>query len=302
MIDVTDPAQPETAPAAATPRRGVISTARQVMAIISDRHVGLNAAAVAFYAMFSLFPALAALIAVFGLLADPAVVAAQLELMADFVPDAAYILISEQIAALLAARSETLGWASILSLLIALWAARAGVGALIQALNAVFEAPNRGGIAHTLVALALTLSLIGLSIAALLAVVVMPIVLAFVPLGPLAALALEAGRWIVALGVLILALGLLYRFGPNRSGQRLRWITPGAVAAIVLWLAASLSFSIYLTNFGNYNEVYGSIGAVAALLMWFYISAYLVLLGAVLNAVLERPQQSSGKDVPELLR
>ncbi len=252
------------------------------------RHVGLNSAAVAFYAMFSLFPALAALIAVFGLVADPVAVAAQLDLMADFVPDAAFTLISEQIDALLAARADTLGWASVLALVIALWAARAGVGALMQALNAVFEVPARGGIAHTFVALGLTLSLIGLGIAALLIVVVMPVVLAFVPLGPLAAIALQAGRWIVALGVLVLALGLLYRFGPNRRGARLRWITPGAVAAILLWLAASLGFSIYLTNFGNYNEVYGSIGAVAALLMWFYISAYLVLFGAVLNAVLAK--------------
>ncbi len=254
----------------------------------ATRKMGLTAAGVAFFGMFSLFPGLAALIAVFGILADPVVVQDQLALLVEVIPEDAFKILNGQLTALLGARTETLSYASLISLAVALWSARAGVAALIQGLNDIFEAPDRGGLRHIFVALLLTASLIGVAVVALLLIVIAPIALAFVPLGPLAAWALDITRYLVALGVLIVALGLVYRFGPNRRGQRLSWFTPGAVLVVVCWLATSVGFSVYLSNFGTYNEVYGSIGAVAALLMWFYLSAYLVLLGAAVNAVLAR--------------
>ena len=134
----------------------------------------------------------------------------------------------------------------------------------------------------------LTLCLVFLAIVALLAVVIAPVVLAFVPLAGSTAWLLEFLRWIIALGVLLLALGLLYRFGPARPGPRGRWFTVGAVVVIVLWILASAGLSFYLTNFGAYNEVYGSIGAVIGLMLWLYVSAYLILLGAALNAHIHR--------------
>ena len=264
----------------------LLTTLKELEALRSGRNMGLIAAGVAFFAMFSLFPGLAALIAVFGLLADPVVVQEQAAALSELMPPDVWALLNGQLTSLLSARPETLGWASFLSLVIAFWSARAAVAALMQGLNEIAARPARGGIRQTMVALLLTAGLIGVAVVALLLVVVVPVVLAFLPLGPWAALAADLLRWGVAICVLMTALGLLYRFGPNLRGQRHPWITWGAVLAVSLWLAASWGFSFYLTNFGNYNEVYGSIGAVAALLMWFYISAYLVLLGAGLNTVL----------------
>ncbi len=266
---------------------------RALGALQVDSNVGQNAAAVAFFGMFSLFPGFAALIAVFGLLADPAVVQQQAELLVEVMPPGTWDILNGQLTALLTARPETLGWASLVSLGIALWSTRLAIAALIHGLNEVFQVRARGGFRSVVVALLLTASLIGVGVVALLLVVVAPVVLAFIPLGPWAQIGADLLRWAISLAVLMAALGLLYKFGPNRRGQRLGWITPGAAVAVFLWLAASWGFSFYLVNFGNYNEVYGSIGAVAALLMWFYISAYLILLGAAVNAIFSRNGRAS---------
>ena len=268
------------------------------LAMADQANLGLIAAGVAFFAMFAIFPALAAIIAVFGLVADPSIVESQLELMRDVIPTEAFYLFDAQISRLLGARADTLGWATALSTGVALWSARAGVAALMRGLNAIKGEPNRGGIGHYAVALLLTICLVGIAVIALLIVVIAPIVLAFLPLGGVAALALEVIRWSVALFILLAALGLLYRFGPNTVDVRTGWVSPGAIVVVVVWIAASVGFSAYLRNFGSYNEVYGSIGAVIALLMWLYISAYLVLLGAVLNVVLHRRDALNGASGP----
>ncbi|EAR52503.1 ribonuclease BN [Oceanicola granulosus HTCC2516] len=261
---------------------------KSVAVEIGEKNLGLIAAGCAFFGIVAIFPAIGAIIAIFGLVADPAIVSAQLQLMEEFIPAEAYKLFSEQINALLAARTDQLGWTSLLSLMIALWSARLGVASIMQGLNAIHGQPNRGGLRQIMVALLLTVSLIGVSVASLLLVVIAPIVFSFLQLGAAAAWLLEALRWLVALFILLAGLGILYRFGPNARGDRPSWVSPGAVLAVVLWLAASVGFSLYLANFGRYNEVYGSIGAVIALLIWLYISAFLVLLGAALNAALRR--------------
>jgi membrane protein len=107
------------------------------------------------------------------------------------------------------------------------------------------------------------------------------------PLGPWLTVAVEVTRWIVAIGVVMVTLGIVYRFGPNRRGRRPKWITPGAIVATLLWMIVSVAFGVYLRNFAHYNEVYGSLGAAVALLMWFYLSAYVVLMGGCLNAAIE---------------
>lgn len=249
----------------------------------SDRNISLISAGVAFFGMFSIFPALAAVIAIFGLLADPAVVVQQLELMRDIIPVDAYDIIAGQMDRLLSTGGEALGWASAVSIGLALWAARAGVAGLMGGLNEIAKSPPRNGIKQVIVALTLTVCLVALAITALMAVVIAPIILAFAPLTAGNAAILESIRWIVAFLVLYSALSLLYRFGPNQRHARLRWLTVGAATVIVLWIGASFGLSYYLTNFASYNEVYGSIGAVIGMLLWLYITAYLVLLGAALN-------------------
>jgi membrane protein len=155
-------------------------------------------------------------------------------------------------------------------------------------LNAIFNRPNRGSIRHVLVALLLTICLISIAIVALLMVVVAPIFLAVIPFNTDQTVLLELFRWSLVVAVLFVGLGLLYRYGPNRRYARMGWVTPGAFVVVAFWLAMSAAFSAYVANFATYNEVYGSLGAVIALLFWFYLSAYLILVGAALNNTLDR--------------
>lgn len=260
----------------------------RVFVRLGQRNVGLISAGVAFFSILAIFPGLAAVIALFGFLADPGIIREQMTLLREFAPDEAFRLLDTQVTALLSANQSTLGWATLISTAAALWSARAGVAALQRGLNAIYGADNRGSLWQVLSALGLTLALVGVVLVALLAVIVVPILLALVPLGPLAGPVLAVVPWIVALGVLVLGLALIYRYGPNHgSGAEPHRVVPGIVLAVLVWAAASIGFSYYLQNFGSYNQVYGSIGAVIALLMWFYIGAFVVLLGACLNAEMD---------------
>ncbi|GAD56145.1 YihY/virulence factor BrkB family protein [Limimaricola cinnabarinus] len=263
-----------------------------IWALSGEVQLGLIAAGVAFYSIFAIFPAVAALIAIFGLLADPTVIETQLVMMEEIIPVEAYELLREQLNLMLATRPETLGFATLLSTFVALFSARNGVASLILGLNQIYGRPNRNGLRQLAVAILLTLSLISIAVMAMLVVVIAPILIKVLPLERGTGWLLEAIRWIAAFGIVLAGLGVLYRFGPNMRGARGRWITPGAFLVILFWLVASAGFSFYLANFGNYNEVYGSIGAVIALLMWLYISAFLVLLGAAVNVVWQRSLRS----------
>jgi len=271
--------------------KAIAKAAYQIWTTAGERHIGLIAAGVAFFGMFGVFPGIAAVIAVFGLVADPVIVSDQLALMEEVIPEDAYAIFQAQIQSLLNARSDTLGWATLVSISLALWSSRAAVAGLIGGINAIEGVPQRSGIRQAFVALLLTMSLVSLAIVALLSVVVLPVVLAFVPLGAVTAWLFEIGRWLIALAVLFGGLSILYRFGPNMRPHRRPWVTIGAGVVVVVWIAASVGLSYYLSNFASYNEVYGSIGAVIGMLLWMYISAYLILLGAVLNARLYRVDQ-----------
>ncbi len=266
---------------------------------LNDSNVALISAGIAFYGMLAIFPTVAAIIALWGFFADPGTVYAQLETMRGLIPADAYAVLDTQITSLITANSSTLGWTTAISLAAALWSSRAGVAALIRGLNAIYREKNRIGLRQMAAAFGVTFLLIAVALVALMSVVILPIILAVLPLGPITALLIASVRWVVALAVVIVGIGVLYRFGPNRRKARVAWISPGALVAVVIWGAISYGFSFYLSNFGNYNEVYGALGAVIALLMWLYLSAFSVLLGASLNAELElRTRQDSTVGAP----
>lgn len=272
--------------------RQVIGHLMTVWQVMGERHLAMFAAGVGFYAMLAMVPALAALIALVGFWADPVIVQDALELLSEFTPEDAMTIIVDQVERLVGANTRTLGWTSAISLLAAIWSARLGVGALAQGLNAIYGGELRGGIWEILLALTLTGILIATGVIAVAAILLTPLVLAiispFLPADSLVPYMAELIRWAVAVTAVVFGLGLFYRYGPNRpNGRRSPFLSGGLMLAMLLWSGASVGFTLFLANFGNYNEVYGSIGAVIALLMWLYISAYAVLIGGALNYSLE---------------
>lgn len=252
--------------------------------------LGLIAAGVAFFGFLAIFPTVAVVIAVWGFVADPAVIRQELALLQDFLPAEAFVLLKGQVDGLLSANNRQLGWTTILSTVLAFWAARSGAASLIQGLNAVHHLPQRSNVSHQVQALVMTVGLIGLALAAMLAAVVGPLAIGLLPLGRFAAITLELANLALGAAALVLAIALAFRFGPN-SALAPPLFTRGLLLAIVLWAIASRGFVIYLANFNTYNQIYGSIGAVAALLMWLYLSVYAVLIGAAYDA--ERAAQQA---------
>lgn len=266
----------------------LLRLATAVWNAMDERNLGLIAAGVAFYTMFAIFPGMAATIAIWGFFADPAVMIDYLDQIHGVIPDAAYGVIEAELKMLLATTTSTLGWTTALSLAVALYSVHNAVAALVTGLNAIHARRHRPGLLRIAGSILLTLALIALMLLALSVVVITPILLNFLTLGPAEGFILLYLPWVVMFLVLMIVLGLFYRWGPNMEDGRHSWLTPGAVLAALLWAAASMAFSAYLANFGSYSRIYGSIGAVIALLMWLYISAYIVLFGAVLNAERER--------------
>jgi len=243
----------------------------------------LIAAGVAFYGFLAIFPGVAAVIAIWGALSDPGLIRNEIALLQEILPPDAFSLILDQVEALLAVSQRGIGWATALSTLFALWSARAGVAALIRGLNAVHGLPNRSGHLHQLRAIILMLALIGLALGSMLMSVIVPLLAQVFPIISREITTLAQVNQLIGLGLAVLAVGIAYRFGPNhlRAPPLFTW---GLLVAIVLWGASAKGFMLYLENFPAYNRIYGSIGAVVALLMSIYVSAYAVLLGAAVDA------------------
>ncbi len=252
------------------------------------RHLGLIAAGVGFYGLMAIFPGITSLVTLWGFFADPAIVEQQTQALEPLMPEDAFLIVEAQVQTLANGPKTVLGWASALSILAALWATRAGVAAMIEGLNAAYGTPPRRGFRKQLFALLLTILLILVALVALNTVVVVPVVVSFLHLGPFTGLAIEASRWLIGILVVLLGIGVLYRFGPNRPGKKSRLISAGTITAVLLWALVSWGFSLYIQNFSSYNDIYGSLGAVVVMLMWLYLSAFAVLIGGLVNAQLEQ--------------
>ncbi|CAO3439472.1 YihY/virulence factor BrkB family protein [Azospirillum endophyticum] len=255
----------------------------------SKDNVSMLAAGVSYYALLAIFPAIAALVSIYGLVADPATIETQLNQLGSLLPPEALSIVSDQARKVATTPSQGLGFGLIFGLLLTLWSASRGTNSLVTALNIAYgEKETRGFI--TLAALSMGLTVAGLLfvILAMALIVAVPAAIKIIglqdtPIGWIANLA----RWPILAVTIMLALAVFYRYAPNRREPQWRWVTWGSAVATVVWLLGSLGFSVYVSNFGSYNETYGSVGAVVVLLLWFNLTSYVVLLGAELNAEIE---------------
>ena len=252
-------------------------------------NLGLISAGVAYYGFLTLIPALGALVLTYGLVTDPGEVATQMRAIVQHVPADAAKLIDTQLTSVVSTAGAKKGWGLVLALVLAIYGAMKGAGAVVTALNVAYEVPeDRGFVTTTLISAAVTVGALLVAIAALAAGAAMAALGAVDGLPPLAATGIRLASWIVASTIAVTAVALLYRYAPNRKNPRWQWVTPGSLLATVGFVAVTIGFGVYAQHFGNYNATYGSLGAVVVLLLWLYLSAYVLLIGAELNAELER--------------
>ena len=243
---------------------------------------------VAFFGFLAIFPALIAMISIYGLVASPETVARQVEDLSAQLPDDAANLIGEQLNSIVTNNSGALSVSLAVSVLGALWSASGGVGNLVTAVNLAYdEVETRGFIKRKAISLGLTLGAIVFVLITFTLVAVVPAVMSALPLGPFGTVLAQVLRWVLLLAVFAGSLAVLYRIAPDRDAPRLRWVSLGAVVVTVIWALVSLGFSFYVNRFGSYDKTYGAIAGVIVLMLWLYLTCYLILLGAEINSEAE---------------
>ena len=270
------------------PWRGWKDILWRVYASFNDNRLLAVAAGVVFYSLLAIFPAVAAFVSLYGLIADASTIDAHLSLAAGIFPAGAVDLLHEQITKVAAKSGAGLSLGFVAGLGVALWSANAGMKAIIDALNVVYdEKEKRSFIKLNLVSLLFTFVAILSLMVALAAIIIAPIVFSAVGLSSFLSVAIVVLRWPLLLVVATTALAAIYRYGPSRREARWQWLSVGSAAAAIGWLISSVLFSWYIANFGAYNATYGSLGAAVGMMMWMWISAIVILLGGELNAEIE---------------
>jgi membrane protein len=272
----------------AIPAKGLRDVFWRVIREVSKDRVTLIAAGATFYLLLAIFPALAALVSLYGLVADPITVSDHLRELASILPPGAFDLLADQINALVERRSSTLGITFFIGLAIALWSTHSGTLAIFEAMNVAYaENEKRGIVRLNLIALIFTLCAMLSATAIVGLIAVMPVVLSYLWLDHFKEQMMLLLRWPFLLLLAFLAVSAVYRFGPSREPAKLRWITWGAAMTTIAWLVMSLGFSFYLNHFANYNATYGTLGALIGFLIWTWLSVAILIVGAELNAELE---------------
>lgn len=249
----------------------------------------LLAAGVAFYGLLALVPALVALVSVVGLVADPATVDSDVRDFLGGAPQEVRQLVSSQLEAITADAGAGTVVSVVVGIVLALWSASSGVGHLIDAVNAAYdEDETRGFVRRKALSLGLTLGALVFAAVTFVLIGALPGLIADKGLGVVGRVVLGALRWLLLVLGMMAALAVVYRLGPDRDDARWAWITPGAVVATVLWIIGSAVFAVYTANFGSYNETYGTLGVVVVVMLWLFLTAFVVILGAELNAEAEK--------------
>jgi len=270
------------------PWRGWKQILKRAWAENKADNMPIIAGGVAFFGFLSLFPALIALLSLYGLVATPETVAQQVDDLSAQLPESAAQIIEDQLNAIVANSGSALTFGLIVSILAALWSASGGVGNLITAVNLAYdEVETRNFVKLKLMSLGLVLGSIVFVMITFGLVAVVPAVLDALPLGVVGTILAQVVRWVLLLAVFAGALAVLYRVAPDRDAPRFSWVSLGAVIVTVVWALVSVGFSLYVDNFGSYDKTYGAIAGVIVLMLWLYLTCYLVLLGAEINSEAE---------------
>lgn len=271
------------------PARGWKDILARVRSEAKDDGISLLSAGVAFYALLALVPGLVALISIYGLLAEPSDVQEQITSTLSAAPREVRELVSSQLEDIVSSAGGGAILGAILGIILALWSASSGVGHLVESINRAYdEKETRGWVELKILSLALTVGAVVFLLVAFATIALLPSLLAKTGLGIVGRILVGVLRWILLLAGMSTGLGILYRYGPDRDNPRWQWVSPGAIVAALLWVIGSLVFSLYTANFGKYNETYGSLGAVVVLLLWLYLTALVVIVGAEVNCEVER--------------
>jgi membrane protein len=282
------------------PPKGLLQVARRVYTQIGEDRVMAEAAGVTYYSLLAIFPAIAALISIYGLFSNPSTISDNLQALRGIVPDGGMQIISDQVHSLTSAPNKALSLGVIFGLLVSIWSTNAAMKSLFDALNAVYEQHETRSFLHrTWLSLLFTLGALLFVIFAMLAVVALPALLSMIGFADSTKWLLSLGRWPLLLGAIMLFLAALYRYGPSRAKAKWRWVSWGSAFAACAWIMASAGFSWYVANFGSYNKTYGSLGAAVGFMTWIWISAIIILVGAELNAELEHQTARDSTAGPE---
>lgn len=260
---------------------------RVIEAVMVDR-VTLIAAGVTYYLLLSLFPALAALVALYGFVADPSTIMGHIGFLASVFPPGSFDLILNQLTALTQQKTSTLSFAFFTGLVVAIWSANSGMKAVFDAMNVAYqEKEKRSFVSLNLLSLTFTFGGLIIAIVLIAAIGVLPAALSYLWLDRWQELLARFARWPLVLVLVGCGIAVIYRFGPSREQAKFRWLSWGVVFSTLLWMAASILFSFYIENFANYNATYGTLGALIGMMVWVWISVIILIVGAELNAELE---------------
>jgi membrane protein len=269
------------------PAKGWFQIAKRGWAEAKADNVPLMAAGMAYYAFLAIFPAIIAAVLLYGFFADPQTITSQLDALGSAIPADIKKTLTDQIG--LAAGNGKVGFGAVIAILIALFSASGGMSNLMTAVNIAYdEDETRGFVKKRLIALALTVGAIVFLLVVVSLVAVLPVVLGFLGTNGVVLFLIQAARWLLIVVVITVSLAVLYRVAPDRDAPKLRWVSVGAGIATLLWIIASVGFSIYVSQFGSYAKTYGAIAGIVILLLWLFITSYAILLGAEINAESEQ--------------
>ncbi|GAA5481204.1 YihY/virulence factor BrkB family protein [Haloferula sargassicola] len=270
------------------PLSGWLSIGKRVVGQIGQDHVQIVSAGVAFYFFLSLFPAIAAFLSIYGLITTPAEAAEQMQRLQPLLPGEGFKLISDFAGTLAANESSNLGWGVVVSILLSIWSTNKGTTALFTGLNIAYdEKDSRSFLKKKLMTLGVTVGAILTGTILLSAVAVLPAVRNFLPVPGWVDSWVGVLRWPLFAAVALFGLAFLYKIAPHRTNPEWHWITPGSIVATGLWLLGSVAFAWYIEKFGDMSKTYGSVAAIAVMMLWFYITAFSILLGAEINGEAE---------------